>query len=73
VLQRGADLLLDLGATHVVDEDDLALRSERIGQRPIPIVQVAPEVLKQDEWQVGRASEATVGEVVRPLRSVTHL
>ena len=47
----------------VVDQDDLALRSERIGQRRIPVVQVAAEVLEHHERQLGRAPEAAVGEL----------
>ena len=53
---RGAD-------ARVVDQDDLALGCERVGERWIPVVQVAAEVLQHHERQVGRAPEAAVGEL----------
>ena len=53
---RGAD-------AGVVDQDDLALGCERIGECGIPVVQVAAEVLQHHERQLGRAPEAAVREL----------
>jgi hypothetical protein len=47
----------------VVGQDDLALGGERIGERRIPVVQVAAEVLQHHERQLGRAAEPAVGEL----------
>ena len=49
--------------TGVVDEDHLALGGQGIGQGGIPVVEVAAEVLKHQQWRPGRIPEAPVGEV----------
>ena len=53
---RGAD-------ARVVDQDDLAVGGERVDQGGVPVVEVAAEVLQQDERQPGRPPETAVGEV----------
>ena len=63
-LRDGAARLPGRGPdARVVDQDDLALGGERVGQRRIPVVQVAAEVLQQHERQPGRPPEAAVGEI----------
>ena len=54
--RRGAD-------ARVVDQDDLALGGERVGQRRVPVVQVAAEVLQQHERHPRGAAEAAIGEL----------
>jgi hypothetical protein len=47
----------------VVDEDHLAVLSQCVGQRRIPVIEVPAEVLQHDKWQLGRSSETAVGEL----------
>src|SRR4029077_3309516 len=43
-----------------VDEDDLALVRERVGECRVPVVEVAAEVLQEHEWHRARAAEPAV-------------
>jgi hypothetical protein len=47
----------------IVDQDHLALGGERIGQRGVPVVEVAAEVLQQHQRHPGGAPKAAVREV----------
>ena len=47
----------------IVDQDDLALASERIGQGRIPVIQVAAEVLQHHKRQISGAPKTAVGEL----------
>src|SRR4051812_13711526 len=60
---RAAELARRGPDTRIVDEDDLALGGERVGHRGVPVVEVAAEVLQQDQRHYGRAPKAAVREV----------
>src|SRR5262249_5497512 len=48
--------------THVVEGDALPPRRQGVDQRGIPVVQIATEMLEQDQW-CGALSSLAVGEV----------
>jgi hypothetical protein len=50
------------GDTGVVEQDDFALKGERVGQRRVVVVEVAHEVLDEDQGDAVGGTEAAVGE-----------
>jgi hypothetical protein len=56
---------------NVVERDDAAPGGEIVDQRRIPVVEIAAEVLQQDERNVA-GSELAVG-VIDPLSAATRL
>ncbi len=63
VRDTGTELAARGPDARVVDQDDLALGRERIGQRRIPVVQIAAEVLEHHQRQLSRAPEPAVGKL----------
>ena len=50
----------------VVEQDDLAPRCQRVADGGVEVVEVAHEVLGEDQRGAGRGPEATVGKRVPP-------
>jgi hypothetical protein len=48
----------------VVERDDASVRGERVDEGGVPVVEVAAEVLQQDEWDVA-GTEVAVGVLDR--------
>jgi hypothetical protein len=50
------------GDTGVVEQDDLAINGERVGQHRVVVVEVAHEVLNEDQGNTAGGTEAAIGE-----------